>query len=342
MRLDSGYQRLLARRAPIEDRAFEKFAEPFESEPRRATRYLLGAMQPVDDRYTGRLIEQGNRVENQLRRRLLDSYPSADYRRQGSVSNDTHIRYASDVDVLVLTDKFVTLQAPQIVTVPYRGDPLDDLRALRSICERSLRDAFPKVDIDSTCSTAIKLKKSASLTSNVDVVPANWFDTVEYAQHRLEMDRWIQILNCQTNSRQLNAPFLFNALLDARDNETGGEVRALIRLMKNVKADLEDEGADVGSISSFDICSIIYRFHKRSVFGRANVPGFVGQAITWMAAVAANSSLRQGVRVIDQSREIFNEANKVNAFAQLVRGLSAVHAEALSEHRLPGMLLAGP
>ena len=68
----SKYERLLARRAPQDDRIQLNFSESFEGEYGDATRYLKGAMSPVDSRYTYRLMEQGERVENQLQKRLKD------------------------------------------------------------------------------------------------------------------------------------------------------------------------------------------------------------------------------------------------------------------------------
>lgn len=113
MTITDRYTRLLQRRAPSEDRIHEKFEESYERERGDHTRYILGAMRPVDAKYTKRLAEQGDRVENQLGKRLEAEYPTLEFRKQGSVSNDTHIRYFSDIDVLTIIDKFVTLERPQ-------------------------------------------------------------------------------------------------------------------------------------------------------------------------------------------------------------------------------------
>jgi hypothetical protein len=67
-----------------------------------ATKYTLGAMQEVDPDYTRVSNEEGERVAAALRAGLSTAGRYADFRRQGSVPANTHIRGASDVDLLVL------------------------------------------------------------------------------------------------------------------------------------------------------------------------------------------------------------------------------------------------
>src|SRR5262245_29482796 len=126
MTIQTKYQRLLSRRAPALERAVTRFTEAHEHAPGETTKYLLGALAPVAPNLTARLTEQGDRVKKQLSTRLNGEYPYLEFRRQGSVSNNTHIRYYSDVDVLTIIDKFTTLEPPQEATYPYQGNPTDD------------------------------------------------------------------------------------------------------------------------------------------------------------------------------------------------------------------------
>src|ERR1051325_12189976 len=76
-----------------------------------AVQYAIGAMQPIDPEYTRRTIEERGRVEKQL----SDGYVAAglriDFDYQGSVTNDTHIRAHSDVDLLTVEKRFHAVQA---------------------------------------------------------------------------------------------------------------------------------------------------------------------------------------------------------------------------------------
>ncbi|MCI0557164.1 MAG: hypothetical protein MN733_01620, partial [Nitrososphaera sp.] len=76
-----------------------------------------------DPDYTNNTIEERNRVEKQL----ADGYTGAclgiafDY--QGSVTNDTHIRAHSDVDLLTVERRFCVIEPPNVPQVIYQGDP---------------------------------------------------------------------------------------------------------------------------------------------------------------------------------------------------------------------------
>lgn len=66
-------------------------------------RYVMRAMKAVDDEYTKRTKAAGEVVKQHLR----ESLTNVSYEYQGSVMTDTHIRGASDIDLLVLCEKFV-------------------------------------------------------------------------------------------------------------------------------------------------------------------------------------------------------------------------------------------
>lgn len=249
MAISNRYQRLLRRRAPVEDRVIAKFSESYEKKSGESTKYLLGAMRAVDASYTKRMVEQGDRVQNQLSSRLKDLYPALDFRRQGSVSNHTHIRYYSDVDVLVIIDRFISLEPPQVPLNPYRGVPTDDLLELRKCCAGALEIAFPVANINNAGATCIVLD-GGSLACPVDVVPSNWYDTNAYANGQGVHTRGIMVLNKNDMVRTKNFPFLFNARLQAHDSGRFGIPRMLIRLLKSIKADHEEELAAELEISS--------------------------------------------------------------------------------------------
>jgi len=51
---------------------------------------------------------------------------------QGSVTNNTHIKAHSDIDLLALHAHFCTVQPPGKPTFLYQGDVLTDLKNLRT------------------------------------------------------------------------------------------------------------------------------------------------------------------------------------------------------------------
>jgi hypothetical protein len=318
--LEQRYQNLLRRRAPTEDRQVRAFAEGFEREQELSIRLLVGSLAPVDPRYTAMLVEQGDRVEEQLRRRIPEDHVGVVYRRQGSVSNNTHIRFSSDVDVLAIIGDFVTLEPPQVASSPYQGEPDNDLLRLRRSCVRHLGDAYPAATVDDSGATAVWLK-GGSLRCDIDVVPANWYDTMSFASSGLEKDRGVMVFNRDRAERIKNYPFLFNYRIGQRDIEMGGLLRAQIRLLKTIASDLKiaREGEP---LSSFDICSVVYRMNPADLQPVRTFPIRVATSLVlWLRALEGNPALRATLKVVDDSRLIFDKDEKVAGLVALRRGL---------------------
>ncbi|HFL5759635.1 hypothetical protein JAK62_09750 [Stenotrophomonas maltophilia] len=226
-----------------------------------STRYALGAMQEVDPDYTRISVETASRVENQLRQRLAAEGLGTTYRLQGSVPLNVHIRGVSDVDLLTigLGSLYYApggVRAQRGAYSPPVRDTLLLLRDLRRTSESALRAAFPAVDVDATNAKAVKLS-GGSLARPVDVVPAVWWDTLQYQLSGLEYDRGVSIYHKFDHVTIDNLPFLHIKRVSDRDIVAFGGLRKAIRLCKNVKADAEEEGTMIG-LSSFEIAGLLY------------------------------------------------------------------------------------
>ena len=89
----------------VEDESYQKRAPdaPY-------TQYALGAMQEVGPEYTRISIEEAERVGKQLKSGLTAMGLTVDFRLQGSVPANIHIRGVSDVDLLTIDDAFFFLR----------------------------------------------------------------------------------------------------------------------------------------------------------------------------------------------------------------------------------------
>jgi hypothetical protein len=332
MNISQRYKNLLVRRAPIEDRQLRVFSESYETVQGENTKYIIGAIKQVDQKYTLKLIEQGDRVENQLKKRISDIYPEIQFKRQGSVSNLTHIKYFSDVDVLVIIDKFISLENPQIATNPFTGSPENALLDLRKKCFQELSAAFPQVKIDDSGASSISLEKG-SLVCKVDVVPSNWLNTNAYVISGNEYDRGIMVLNKDEMKRKINYPFRFNYRLDEKDGECNGAVRMLIRLLKTIKADAQEEGTTI-DFSSYDICSCAYRLPSEFLRYNYNEPlSIIHNFLLWMESIKDNVDVRSTLMVVDDSRKIFDDETKKVEFVKLYNDLLSIYNGAIMENQ---------
>ena len=222
-------------------------------------KYIVGAMLPVSPNYTQQIISCRNSVENVLAQMNNNIYRNAplEFAYQGSVSNNTHIRHNSDVDLLTIIGLYETLEHPQIPKCPYKGIPEDDLAKLRNDCINQVGKVMSNVIIDDSGSKSIALT-GGSLIVKVDVVPANWFNSNKYVETNDPTYRGIQIYNNKTNERILNYPFWFNELLRKKDSLTAGVFKRAIRLLKNIKTDAEIKYGAKISFSSYAISSLLY------------------------------------------------------------------------------------
>lgn len=284
-----------------------------------ATKYAIGAMQEVDPVYTRVSIETGERIENQLSKRLAAEGISAVFRLQGSVPLNIHIKGVSDVDLLVIEQQVLMYDQHGARASTYtnpRNDSLDVLQNLRKTSERILDDAFPIATVNKANAKSIKIT-GGSLARDVDVVPAIWWDTANYQNTQLESDRGVAILDKNVPKKIYNTPFLHIKLITSRCEQTFGGLRKSIRLLKNVKADAEEDGKSIG-LSSFDIASImyhcdIYRLQK----GYFHELSLLSETQYWLDYLWNNYDYAKTLYVPDETRRIFDNDEKRNDLMKL-------------------------
>ena len=235
------------------------FGEAYEKRTsNKATRYALGAMQEVDPRSTEISLEEAEKVERNLTDGLKPEGLYPDFRLQGSVPLNVHIRGASDVDLLVIEGLYLRRHPCEGSLKSYstysgRGELVDDVLYLRAKSEVVLDRRFWGATVDKTPAKSIQLSDGA-FRRKVDVVPANWLDTAMYQRTLVEAQRGVQIANKYTREHISNYPFLYISEVHSKARQTNEGARMGIRLAKNVKNDAE---ADI-ELSSYDIGSLIY------------------------------------------------------------------------------------
>ncbi len=279
---------------------------------KKATNYALGAMQEVDPVYTRISIETGERIENQLYRRLKAIGLETAYRLQGSVPLNIHIKGISDVDILAIDEQMLMFATDGIKSSSYfpaGKDGLDVLQSLRSNVEECLSDAFPAAKVHTDNAKSVKIT-GGSLARDVDVVPAIWWDTKNYQQSERENDRGVAILDKNIPARVYNTPFLHINLIDMRCNQTAGCLKKSIRLLKNIKADAESEGTKIG-LSSFDIASMMYHCNLVNLSrGRFFELAVLAETQRWLDWLWHNFEAAKLLDVPDGTRKIFDHDDK--------------------------------
>ena len=298
-------------------------SEPWEKRPgnRPNTRYIAGAMAEVDAQYTRIGIETAERVGKQLRSGLANAGLTVDFRLQGSVPLNVHIRSVSDVDLLVLDGEFFTFHTSGSLGqlgyyVPSAKTSLTVLSTLRQTSETVLKKAFPAAKVDTSGAKAINIS-GGSLPRVVDVVPSHWYNTIAYQATQMEHDRGVTILNKRIPETIDNFPFLHIKEISNRCDMAGGSLRKAIRLCKNVKADAESDGMDI-PLPSFDIAATMYHASLDALrIGAIFDLAILAETQRHLDALACNHDYAKTLLVPDGSRSIFDTQEKLRGLNRL-------------------------
>lgn len=236
--------------------------------------YVRYAMNGVEYTYTQRSKEAGENVKNHLTK---GGITDVEFRYQGSVMTDTHIRGYSDIDLLVISSKFYSWDSYNVRRVlnesalqanlyptqmeklryedqvgGYSGNSLSDLRSLRIDSENILKTKYSNFDDSKPKSIWIK---NTSLWREVDIVIANWYDDVTSIVNDKGINRGIQVYNKHENAKgKGDFPFISIERINNRSSVTNGRLKKMIRFLKNIKAE-SNQNID---LSSFDFNAICY------------------------------------------------------------------------------------
>lgn len=285
-------------------------------------KYAIGAMAAVDEAATKVSIREGERVADSLIKSLSSEGENVTRRLQGSVALDIHIKGHSDVDMLILVTNPVNVELPKVVPNGYlpSSDPrslLQIIRDVRAKSERILPVNFPKANVDCSSSKCISVS-GGSLAREVDVVPAIWFDTIKYQSSSQDHDRGVKIYNKSDDEFLLNFPFTHIKLVNDRDALYGGNLKSVIRLMKNMIADMPDyKRRVVKQLSSYDLAAIGYHMNENLYAPYYMKLSLVEKTRAHLAFLLAAKDYRSSLSVPDQSRKIFDNDGKVEALSIL-------------------------
>jgi hypothetical protein len=306
-------------------------------------KYIKLAMRGVEPEYTQRSKEAGERVKDHL-----SSLSDVTFKYQGSVMTNTHIKGASDIDLLTICDKFYSWDRAGIENVlnsyvvkanysttaisklekeiqyfsPYLGSPTDDLRKIRLESENILKQKYTQCDISN--GKAIKIK-NLSLKRDVDIVAASWYDNVSSVINDKDVDfRGIQVYDKNKNERcPVDYPFLSIKRINERGNETNDRLKKMIRFLKNLKAD-SNQNID---LSSFDINAICYDIDTAKYIDKSYYE-LVHTIYLQLDSICKNRIHSDRIVSVDGKEYIFrNNENKLTNLKKLMTELTTVFVD---------------
>ncbi|URQ87044.1 hypothetical protein J8Z28_03875 [Pseudoalteromonas sp. SCSIO 43088] len=280
-------------------------------------KYAIGAMAAVSQQSTDVSVREGNRVADTLISSLSTAGISATKRLQGSVALDVHIEGHSDVDMLIILTSTVQVQMPTVDgSTCFASDKRsmeDIIRELRLTSEVKLTSRYPEATVNCNGNKSIALE-GGSLQRKVDIVPSCWYNSHAYQHSNQEFDRGVKIYNKQEHKLLLNWPFLHIKRVNDRDNSYSGNLKRVVRLMKNMIADMPDYKKRVAKkLSSYDLAAIGYQMDKDLNLPTYMTLGLVEKTRENLSMLVLSQRLRDLVMVPDGSRKIFDSEDKFEA-----------------------------
>lgn len=310
----------------LRDRAF---VESFEHRTsNKATKYALGSMQEVDQRSTEISFEEAAKVEKALTDRLLKFDLQPHFRMQGSVPMNTHIRGVSDVDLLEIHGRYFTF-APKgplgnsYISIGPGLSVVDEVLKMRRHSEDELDLHFPAATVDRSNGKSIQLSEG-SFRRKVDVVPSNWFDSVDYQAHKNEIFRGVSVVDKFTRETSDNFPFLFAHHINQKGLATNDGAKMAIRLLKNIKSDSDD---DI-ELSSYDIASLIFHCPDNQIMRHvARDLSILSGTESWLSGLCGARQFAEDLMTPDKTRRILDKPEKWDGLCLLSKNLTALSRE---------------
>lgn len=324
----------------------QAYGEAYETRARGKpyTMYTLGAMQQVDAAYTKISIKTADRVQEQLRTRLSAKGYSLEFRHQGSVPLNVHIKGVSDIDLLTIESSVFLYDRNGVagrsnMYVAASRSIADVLSDLRRDSESALREAYYAAIVDASGAKAIRIS-GGSLQRDVDVVPSVWWNSIEYQQSGQAYDRGVAIFNKDDRSTIQNLPFLHIKMISDACDSTYGGLRKSIRLLKNVKADA-NEDHELIRLSSYDIAGLMYHADRERLrSGLITELAILAEAQRHLEFLVSNPSYAKSLRTPDNSRSILDSEGKFSDLADLSREVTRL-MDKVSREQPEAMYLIG-
>ncbi|WP_425391796.1 hypothetical protein [Ekhidna sp.] len=189
-------------------------------------RYALESMVEIDPSYAYKVYANSRKIHELMSKSLKKRGYDMDYRYQGALKTYSNILLYGDVEIIAIK-KNVT-EKPHADMQSLAMELLDVL---------SKDPSFKTVDYSDKTRIRITAQKP---TCEIDVLPSIWIDSAEYLKTRNEIYRGIAEFDFANRKVKKYLPFLNIARINARDQHTNGNFKAISRLLMSLRADSDE------------------------------------------------------------------------------------------------------
>lgn len=189
-------------------------------------RYTLESMVEIDPSYAYKVYANSRKIHEMISTSLKKKGYDVDYRYQGDLKTYTNILLYGDVEIMVIKKNISDKPHTDVQTLAM--DLLDVL---------SKDSTFKSVDYSDKTRIRITAQKP---TCEIDILPTMWINSAEYLKTRNEIYRGIAEFDFANKKVKKYLPFLNIARINSRDQHTNGNLKAMSRLLKSLRADTDE------------------------------------------------------------------------------------------------------
>lgn len=189
--------------------------------------YTFESMVEIDPAYAYKVYANSRKIHESISKSLKKRGYDVDYRYQGALKTYSNILLYGDVEIIVIKKN--------ISDKPHR-----DVQTLAmDLMDILTKDTSFKT-IDYSDKTRIRITAQKP-TCEIDILPSLWVNSAEYVKTKNEIYRGIAEFDFANKKVKKYLPFLNIARINARDQHTNGNLKALSRLLKTLRADSHEK-----------------------------------------------------------------------------------------------------
>ncbi len=217
--------------------------------------YLREAMQPMSNSITNTMVDDCNEIENKLKEAYLEQNICADFMITGSTLFNTHISEKETIDLVIIYTGFgKDKQLSNSDKINYQ-----EIIALRNYTYKKLNLLYPEAKIDDSLPLALEMSNPSRL-NNFRLYFGIWQNILTTASGFNSFSNPVKIFNNRSEIINFCDPIKSLFELNKKDNLVYGNIKSLIRILKNLKADSDNNE----HLSGYEITSIL--FSMESIF----------------------------------------------------------------------------
>ena len=190
-------------------------------------KYTLESMLEIDPAYAYKVYAASRKIHEKITKALKKRGYHVDYRYQGELKTYSNIVLYGDVEIMVIkrdvvgkAHQEIQMLASELMDI-LQGDP-----------------SFKSLEYNDKTRIRITALKP---TCEIDLLPSIWVDSLEYKKTKNEIYRGIAEFDFKNKKVKKYLPFLNIARINSKDQQVGGNLKSLSRLLKTLRADSEDK-----------------------------------------------------------------------------------------------------